>query len=307
MTASSGNIRILFLTILFLVITGCSGTRPDSFLDEENAGSIENIETLKSIISKQGEKIEEIEKELTAYQKMIDDQSQVLDVHDDNNQNVREFREKLEKEVQAALNNIQDGIQDGSFEKEVTNTLIKIQKKIQILEDRTFYTDSLYFEIVNDLVMIENKFTSLISSYKEMNEITGKRKTRIIPKITDAEYQAKYIESLSNYQNGEWNLSLDGFKFLIQADGNNQLADNCQYWIGEIYYSQKDFRRSIKEFEKVFTFPGTNKSDDAQFKLGLCYVNIGQIDKAKQEFENLLEFYPNSDYYKKGQDYLRQY
>ena len=303
MTASSGNICILFITILFLGLTGCSGTRPDSFLDEENAGSVGNIETLKSIISKHGKKIEEIEKELTAYQKMIDDQSQVLDVYDDNNQNVREFREKLEKEVREILNNIQDG----SFEKEVTNTLIKIQKKIQILEDRTFYTDSLYFEIVNDLVMIENKITSLISSYKEMSEITEKRKTRIIPKITGAEYQAKYIESLSNYQNGEWNLSLDGFKFLIQADSNHDLADNCQYWIGEIYYSQKDFRRSIKEFEKVFTFLGTNKSDDAQFKLGLCYVNIGQIDKAKQEFENLLDFYPNSEYYKKGQDYLRQY
>ena len=303
MTASSGNICILFITILFLGLTGCSGTRPDSFLDEENAGSVGNIETLKSIISKQGKKIEEIEKELTVYQKMIDDQSQVLDVYDDNNQNVREFREKLEKEVREILNNIQDG----SFEKEVTNTLIKIQKKIQILEDRTFYTDSLYFEIVNDLVMIENKITSLISSYKEMSEITGKKKTRIIPKITNAEYQAKYIESLSNYQNGEWNLSLDRFKFLIQADSNHDLADNCQYWIGEIYYSQKDFRRSINEFEKVFTFPGTNKSDDAQFKLGLCYVNIGQIDKAKQEFENLLEFYPNSEYYKKGQEYLRQY
>ena len=303
MTASSGKIYTLFSTILFLVISGCSGTRPDSFLVAEDADTIENIEHMKSIINQQGEKIEEIEKELKAYQEMIDDQSQVLDVYDDHNQNVREFREKLEQEVRVVLNNIQDG----SFEKEVTNTLIKIQKKIQILEDRTFYTDSLYFEIVNDLVMIENKITSLISSYKEMNEITGKRKTRIIPKITDAEYQAKYIESLSNYQNGEWNLSLDGFKFLIQADSNHELADNCQYWIGEIYYSQKDFRRSIKEFEKVFTFPGTNKSDDAQFKLGLCYVNIGQIDKAKQEFENLLDFYPNSEYYKKGQDYLRQY
>ena len=303
MTASSGKIYILFLTILLLVITGCSGTRPDSYLDRENAGTIENIEAMNSIIIQQGRKIDKIEQELTAYQEMIDDQSQVLDVYDDNNQNVREFREKLEKEIRAVLNNMQDG----SFEKEVTNTLIKIQKKIQILEDRTFYTDSLYFEIVNDLVMIENKITSLISSYKEMNEITGKKKTRIIPKITNAEYQAKYIESLSNYQNGEWNLSLDGFKFLIQADSNHDLADNCQYWIGEIYYSQKDFRRSIKEFEKVFTFSGTNKSDDAQFKLGLCYVNIGQIDKAKQEFENLLEFYPNSEYYKKGQEYLRQY
>jgi TolA-binding protein len=198
-------------------------------------------------------------------------------------------------------------MQDGSFEKEVTNTLIKVQNKIHILEDRTFYTDSLYFEIVNDLVMIENKIESLISSYKEMTEISGKKKTRVIPKITDEEYQAKYIEALSNYQNAEWNLSLDGFKFLIQADSNHDLADNCQYWIGEVYYSLKDFKRSIKEFEKVFTFPGTNKSDDAQFKLGLCYVNIGQLDKAKQEFESLLEFYPNSEYYKRSQEYLQKY
>jgi len=303
MDAFSGKIWVFIYTLILLVLTGCAGIRPSTYSERENVDAGENIETLESIIQEQGEKINSIEQDLVKYQKMINDRSHVLDIYDDNNQNVKEFRSKLEKEVQVVL----ESMQDGPFEKEITNTLIKMQNKIHILEDRTFYTDSLYFEIINDLVMIENQIESLISSYKEMNEITGKRKTRIIPKITDAEYQAKYIESLSNYQNGEWNLSLDGFKFLIQADGNNQLADNCQYWIGEIYYSQKDFRRSIKEFEKVFTFPGTNKSDDAQFKLGLCYVNIGQIDKAKQEFENLLDFYPNSEYYKKGQDYLRQY
>ena len=35
-------------------------------------------------------------------------------------------------------------------------------------------------------------------------------------------------------------------------------------------------------------------------------MNIGQIDKAKMEFNNLLKFYPNSEYYKKAQNYLRQ-
>jgi outer membrane protein assembly factor BamD (BamD/ComL family) len=35
-------------------------------------------------------------------------------------------------------------------------------------------------------------------------------------------------------------------------------------------------------------------------------VNIGQVDKAKQEFESLLEFYPNSEYYTRAQDYLKQ-
>ena len=304
MVTYTGKSRVLASISILLVLTGCSNPpSPSVDYKEGDIGTVENIEPLKSIIEEQGDKIASIELELMKYQEMINDQSQVLNVYDDNNQNVREFRKKLEQEVQVVL----DGMQDGSFEKEVTNTLIKVQNKIHILEDRTFYTDSLYFEIVNDLVMIENKIESLISSYKEMTEISGKKKTRVIPKITDEEYQAKYIEALSNYQNAEWNLSLDGFKFLIQADSNHDLADNCQYWIGEVYYSLKDFKRSIKEFEKVFSFPGTNKSDDAQFKLGLCYVNIGQLDKAKQEFESLLEFYPNSEYYKRSQEYLQKY
>ena len=60
---------------------------------------------------------------------MNNDQSNVLDIYDDNNQNVREFRRNLEREVQSAI----EQIQDGSFEKEMANTLIKMQNKIHIL------------------------------------------------------------------------------------------------------------------------------------------------------------------------------
>ena len=303
MVAFSGKKWAFISTLILIVITGCSGTRPNDSVDGIYSGNSDDVETIKSIIYEQGKKISSIEKDLIQYQDMINDQSNVLDIYDDDNQNVREFRSNLEREVQSAI----EQIQDGSFEKEMTNTLIKIQNKIHILEDRTFYTDSLYFELVNDIVMIENEISSLIASFKEMSEISRKKKTRVIPKLTNEEYQAKYIESLSNYQNGEWNISLDGFKFLIQADSNHDLADNCQYWIGEVYYSLKEYNRSIKEFEKVFTFPGTNKADDAQFKLGLCYVNIGQIENAKKEFENLLEFYPDSEYFKRSQEYIKKY
>ena len=303
MVAFSGKKWAFISTLILIVLMGCSGTRPNDSVDRTYSRNSDDVENLKSIIYEQGKKIASIEKDLIQYQDMINDQSNVLDIYDDNNQNVREFRSNLEREVQSAI----EQIQDGSFEKEMTNTLIKIQNKIHILEDRTFYTDSLYFELVNDIVMIENEISSLIASFKEMSEISRKKKTRVIPKLTNEEYQAKYIESLSNYQNGEWNISLDGFKFLIQADSNHDLADNCQYWIGEVYYSLKEYNRSIKEFEKVFTFPGTNKADDAQFKLGLCYVNIGQIENAKKEFENLLEFYPNSEYFKRSQEYIKKY
>ena len=304
MATYTRNIWILAKSLILIILIGCNNTgSPDPDKQAGISESINDIETLNLIINEQGNKITSIERELNEYKELINNQAQILDIYDDNNKNVIEFRRKLEQEVQLAL----DSMQDGLFEQEMANILIKVQNKIHILEDRTFYTDSLYFEIVNELVLIENKIESLIASYKEMTEISGKKKNRIIPKITDEEYQAKYIEALSLYQNAEWNLSLDGFKFLIQVDSNHDLADNAQYWIGEIYYSLKDFRRSTKEFEKVFTFPGTNKSDDAQFKLGLCYVNLGQIDKAKREFESLLEFYPNSEYYKRSQEYLQKY
>ena len=302
MLVMSAIIRVIIVAcIMFLV--GCSGNIPNESADPINKMGSEDVEYLKLMIEEQENKISYIERELEKYQVIIDDQSSILEIYDDNNQNLIDFRRTLEMEVQTALQELREG----SFEKEMTNAMIKVQNKIHILEDRTFYTDSLYFEIVNEMVLIENEITSLIASFQEMSEISGKKKTRVVPKITNEEYQAKYIESLSNYQNGEWNTSLDGFKFLIQSDSNHELADNSQYWIGEVYYSLKDFRRSIKEFEKVFTFAGTNKADDAQFKLGLCYINIGELDKAKIEFENLLELYPNSEYFSRSQELFKQY
>ena len=93
---------------------------------------------------------------------------------------------------------------------------------------------------------------------------------------------------------------------MISSNNNHDLADNCQYWIGEVYYSINDYRKSIKEFEKVTLFLGSNKSDDAQFKIGLCYINIGEMDRAIQEFKIFLELYPNSEYSKRAKDYLLQ-
>ena len=177
--------------------------------------------------------------------------------------------------------------------------MVKVKNKVKILEDRAFYTDSLYFEIVNDLVQIENKIISLTSSYKEMIQLKTDGSIKELPSISDEEYTSRYIESLSYYQNGEWNKSLDGFTYLIAVNSSHDLADNCQYWVGEVYYGLKDYKRSIAEFEKVFSFPGTNKSDDAQYKLGLCYLNVKNNTKALEEFNKVVDYYSNSEYYKK--------
>tara|TARA_B100000945_G_scaffold274810_1_gene238417 strand:- start:2240 stop:3136 length:897 start_codon:yes stop_codon:yes gene_type:complete len=288
-----------FGIIFSIIFFGCSSNKPVAQLE-----AYDDLDFIRKNLKEQRIEIDSMKQQLSYYKQIIDDQSYVLEVYNENNNELRQFKLSLENDV----NNAISILNDNSINSDFTSEINKINRKNQILEDRTFYTDSLYFEIVNDIVEIENKISSLIASFKEMNDISsGARKKIVIPKISDEEYKAKYIEALSFYQNSEWNLSLDGFRYLLQADMNHELSDNCQYWLGEIFYALTDYRRSIEEFRKVFSFSGTNKADDSYYKLGLCYVNIGQYDNAKVELSNLIKFFPDSEYYKRAEELLNKY
>ena len=298
------EVKLIFLCFILFFLVACQGSnskpRPQTKsqsipLVVTKSNSSENIISMEQ----DSDKINDLEKKILLLQAQLDINSRLIDSNYVNNDQLRIFNEKYK----ATLMNLENN----EMEQDYLTILNRMQQKIEILEDRTFYTDSLYFEIMTDMVMIENKISSLLLSFQEINDLGNKKSINIIPKITDEEYTEKYIEALADYQNAEWDKSLSGFGFLIHSDANHDLADNCQYWIGEIYYALSDYKRSIREFDKVFSFSGTNKDDDAQFKIGLCYMNIGQIDKAIIEFNELLDSYPNSEYYVRAKDYINQY
>ncbi len=187
------------------------------------------------------------------------------------------------------------------------NRMNTLQKKINVLEDNVSYIDSTNFEILAQLVMIENKIITLTSSFTEMYSLkTGTSSPGHPQKISPAEYKKKYIESLSAYQNGGYEEAIKGFTDLVVNNPLNELADNSQYWLAECYYSLKNYKRAVKEFEKVFTFPGTDKDDDAQLKLGLAHQSMGNLDKAKEEYQRLVDYFPGSEYYEKAKETLKQ-
>jgi len=298
------KIKLLVLCYILFFIIGCQGgsSKPTPQAKSQSIPLVvTNPKTMDNMISmeKDSNKINNLEKKILLMQAQLDINSRLIDSNYVNNDEIRIFNEKYKETLMSFENN--------DMEQDYLTILNRMQQKIAILEDRTFYTDSLYFEIMTDMVMIENKISSLLLSFQEINDLGDKKSINIVPKITDEEYTEKYIEALADYQNAEWDKSLSGFGFLIHSDDNHDLADNCQYWIGEIYYALSDYKRSIREFDKVFSFSGTNKDDDAQFKIGLCYMNIGQIDKAIIEFNELLDSYPNSEYYVRAKDYINQY
>jgi TolA-binding protein len=154
--------------------------------------------------------------------------------------------------------------------------------------------------------LVENKIVTLTNSYNEMAKLKSGEPISSEPRFNSAEYKKTYMASLGHFQNQNFSEAISGFETLVSSDATNDLADNSQYWLAECFYSQKDFKRAIVEFGKVFTYAGTDKDDDAQLKIGLAYQSIGNVQKASEEFQRLVDYFPGSEYYPKAKEALKQ-
>ena len=124
--------------------------------------------------------------------------------------------------------------------------------------------------------------------------------------IPAGEYEQRYQDGFNLFQSRNYKAAIEVFEALLASSSSHSLSDNAQFWIGECHYALGQYKAAIIDFEKVFTFPKSNKNPDAQFKLGLSYVRLGESDKARDEFQRLLDVYPDSDYVSRAQQHLAE-
>ncbi len=119
-------------------------------------------------------------------------------------------------------------------------------------------------------------------------------------------FDDRYKEAFTTYQTSKYEEAIRKFEALLNMDVKHKLSVNCQYWIGESYYGLGNYPEAVVAFEKVFSFEQDQKDDDAQLKLGICYLRMNDKDRAKLEFQKLVDAYPKSEYVNRAQSYLRQ-
>ena len=74
------------------------------------------------------------------------------------------------------------------------------------------------------------------------------------------------------------------------------LASNSQYWVGEVYYRQRDFRQALVEFQKLADgYPQSAQVPEALLKLGLCHRALKDTAAARESFERVVKGYPGTD------------
>ena len=116
----------------------------------------------------------------------------------------------------------------------------------------------------------------------------------------EQEYQA----ALATYRSREHGQAVLDFIDFIAKHPKHPLAGNAQYWIGEAYWAQRDYRQALVEFEKVSEY-GPAKAPDALVKIGLCHARLRDASRAEQAWQRVIREYPKSEAAGLAQSLLR--
>lgn len=110
--------------------------------------------------------------------------------------------------------------------------------------------------------------------------------------LTPGNAEQLFAAAYSDYSRGNFDLALSEFKQYVETYPSSELADNAQYWIGEILYAQKKLPEAVAEFEKVATINAKgDKSSVALYKRGLVLLEIGKKEEAVAQFVVLFKDY----------------
>lgn len=117
------------------------------------------------------------------------------------------------------------------------------------------------------------------------------------PPRVDSTIETTYQAALATFRTREYGQAvLDLLDFLAKYP-KHVLAGSAQYWIGEAYYIERDWRQALVEFEKVLAHDPRNGkvSADALLRMGLCYQNLREPSRAQQAWQRVIAEHPQSD------------
>jgi len=99
-------------------------------------------------------------------------------------------------------------------------------------------------------------------------------------------------ESLLRRQFGE---AEAGFRTFIEKFPDHSLAGSAQYWLGETYYAQSDFRQAAQAFLQGYKqYPKSRRAADSLLKLGISLNRLGQKQQACASYDAVSSEYPKA-------------
>ncbi|NTV50619.1 MAG: tol-pal system protein YbgF [Geobacteraceae bacterium] len=138
---------------------------------------------------------------------------------------------------------------------------------------------------------------------KKMAELAKVKKDEPVSSSPDS----LYLKGLDSLKAGDVVTARDQFAKFIEQNPKHDLAANAHYWIGETFYSEKNFESAILSYQEVIkSYPGKDKVVAAMLKQAMAFEAIKDSKSAKFVLKKLVEGFPKSEEAKKAKVLLKE-
>jgi tol-pal system protein YbgF len=210
--------------------------------------------------------------------------------------------EELKTELVLLQRQVQ-GMQD-TFNKttgELNTLIVQMSDNISAIRRAQSAVSTSSAESLTQVSAMGERITATNARMERLSEQFAQLKKVIedIPKmptftqLTPGNAEQLFAAAYSDYSRGNYDLAMSEFKQYVEIYPSSELADNAQYWIGEILYAQKKLPEAAAEFEKVAVVNAKgDKTATALYKRGLILLEAEKKDDAVAQFNTVFKEYP---------------
>jgi len=170
------------------------------------------------------------------------------------------------------------------------NQQSKISKRIII---KSKGSEELIIDTQNEVKNQLNRRVAISLSYEELPSSYRIEKTKSPKYITNIESQ--YKDAIKYFYSKNYDDASSIFSSISKNYPKHKLADNAQWWEGEIQFVKKNYIEAIKKYNRVFGLGDGNKEPYAQYRIGCCYKEMNLPERALVELETVKKLYPRAN------------
>ena len=200
-----------------------------------------------------------------------------------------------------------------------------LQREIQILKNAVEENREFAQRPQNELTAFRRDFEIRLNGLEEkidkarkemaakLNEVS--KASRAQPKkepppkgeaSTGEAMEALYKNAKQTYERKDFAAAREKFKAFLAVYPKGELSDNAQFWIGECYYSEKEYEKAIIAYDDVLKkFLKGDKVPSALLKQALCWQELGDKTFAQSLLKRVIREHPRTQQAKIAKEKLK--
>ena len=317
------------LILLIAAQAGAIGVGAEEVVDPD-AALLTRLESIEELLSNQGllemlQQMETLEQEVSRMRGELEVQNHVLeqikkrqrDLYKDIDRRLQRFENPLMTTIETATGETEPPLQTLSpiTDPETTNAELQNETPLTLeLVEQGPEAGSTAEDIVplttpSAPVSEPEGAGTVIHPAQEMTlpEAPEEADAAMPAEVDPERIQADYQNAFNLLKQSRYDRSITAFREFLARYPDTEYADKAQFWLAEAYHVNSRFDQALVEYNVLLqNYPESRKLAQAGLKAAFCQLELGQIEPAKKQLEELIQQYPGTTAARLAQDRLKK-